>query len=112
MGSIVDFEKLTANSEFSKAYKQGKRWHTQSVVIFYKEDLEKKIGFTASKKVGNAVKRNFAKRRMRSLFFEFKQNLQDGIYVIVAKDQICTMPYESIKKEFIWAFKRLGVYLL
>lgn len=49
---------------------------------------------------------------MRSLFFEFKQNLQDGIYVIVAKDQICTMPYESIKKEFIWAFKRLGVYLL
>lgn len=68
------------------------------------------MGFTASKKVGNAVKRNFAKRRMRALFFEFAENLNDGIYVFVAKDQVCQMPYEELKKDLSWSFKRLNCF--
>jgi ribonuclease P protein component len=99
--------KLKTNKEFSQVYKTGKKWHSKGVVVFYKEGLEKKVGFTASKKVGNAVKRNFAKRRMRALFFELEQTLKGGTYVFVAKDQIYHMLYEDLKRDFRWSLKKL-----
>jgi len=77
-------------------------------VVFYKSGLEKRVGFTASKKVGNAVKRNLSKRRLRALFLELENNLLDGSYVFVAKENINRMSYESLKKGLLWSFKRLG----
>ncbi len=68
------------------------------------------MGFTASKKVGNAVKRNLAKRRMRALFFEIQESLKDGTYIFVAKDRMCQMSYESLKKGFLWSLRRLDCY--
>lgn len=99
--------KLKKNKEFSQVYQTGKKWHSKGVVVFFKEGLEKKVGFTASKKVGNAVKRNFAKRRMRALFFEVEKTLKNGTYVLVAKDQIYQMLYEDLKKDLRWSFRKL-----
>jgi len=76
-------------------------------VIFYNVGLKKKVGFTASKKVGNAVKRNLAKRRLRALFFELCGEIDSGSYVFVAKSKIVDMDYESIRKNLIWSLKRL-----
>jgi hypothetical protein len=47
------------------------------------------VGFIASKKVGNAVKRNRAKRRMRALFSDFESSFASGIYIFVAKKSYC-----------------------
>ena len=56
------------------------------------QDLDNKIGvgYTATKKIGNAVSRNRAKRRMRSLVSRFiKEDLtcfdKQSSYVLVAK---------------------------
>ena len=65
------------------------------------------MGFTASKKVGNAVKRAQAKRRMRALFFENRENLIDGTYVFVARDKIGQISYSELKRCFNWSLKRL-----
>ncbi|WP_458701710.1 ribonuclease P protein component [Sulfurospirillum sp. 1307] len=108
MGSIGSFEKLKQSSEFSSIYKKGKKWHSDGVVVFFKKGLEKKVGFTASKKVGNAVKRARAKRRMRALFLEINSDLVDGIYVFVAKDRMSQMSYVELKKGFLWSLKRMG----
>jgi len=98
---------LTLNSQFTDVYKQAKRWHSDGVVVFFKKGSEKKVGFTASKKVGNAVKRAQAKRRMRALFFENQENLIDGTYVFVAKDRMSQMSYDELKRGFNWSLKRL-----
>ena len=59
------------------------------------QDLDNKIGigYTATKKIGNAVKRNRAKRRMRALISSLLK--QDNIlfkekysYVLIAKQSI------------------------
>ncbi len=76
-------------------------------MVFYNLGLEKKVGFTASKKVGNAVKRNLAKRRLRALFFELCEELNSGSYIFVAKNRIIDVDYESLKKSLIWSLKRL-----
>jgi len=98
---------LTLNSQFSNVYKHAKKWHSDGVVLFFKKGSEKKVGFTASKKVGNAVKRAQAKRRMRALFFDHQDKLVDGIYLFVAKDRMSQMSYDELKRGIRWSLKRL-----
>jgi ribonuclease P protein component len=81
--------------------------HTKYFVCFYYPlDYKKEVGFIASKKVGNAVKRNYAKRRLRALFFAQKK-LRDGIYVFVAKVGILDVKFYHIQKVFKITIKEL-----
>jgi ribonuclease P protein component len=60
-------EKLRNNREFRKVYEQGQRFHTPyfSVFILPTEDSRQRIGYTVTRKIGNAVIRNRCKRRLR-----------------------------------------------
>jgi ribonuclease P protein component len=70
-------------------------------VLFYlPNNGVQQVGFTATKKLGNAVKRNRAKRRMRALFCEFAPSLKDGSYIFVAKAEILTSSYQNLKNDF------------
>jgi len=92
---------LKLHKEFQYIYNKGKNRHTASVVLFYlPQDGIHKVGFTATKKLGNAVKRNRAKRRMRAIFREYSHSLKDGSYVFVAKSAIFDISYENFNNEF------------
>ncbi|SFV58477.1 Ribonuclease P protein component [hydrothermal vent metagenome] len=58
------------------------------------------MGFTATKKLGNAVRRNRAKRRMRALFREHSDSLKDGIYIFVAKVGLFERSYKELQHDF------------
>ncbi|MGD9717619.1 MAG: ribonuclease P protein component [Sulfurimonadaceae bacterium] len=92
---------MKLHKEFQSIYKKGKNAHSNSVVLFFLPQNEiHSVGFTATKKLGNAVKRNRAKRRMRALFCEFSPSLQDGTYIFVAKQPLIDAPYEKLREEF------------
>ena len=62
------------------------------------------FGFTATKKIGNAVKRNRAKRRMRSListFLKENHNLFDNTstYILIAKKTLIKASFLDLKAE-------------
>ena len=61
-----------------------------------------RAGFTASKKVGNAVCRNRARRRLRPLCAEFLPVL--GIagydYVVIARSAVLNRPWHKLRREF------------
>lgn len=82
--------------------------HTSSFLTLYKQD-NKKVGFTVSKKIGNAVKRNRAKRRLRALFSEFSGLIDNGTYVFIAKESINRIDYKSLKNDFRYSLKKLRV---
>jgi ribonuclease P protein component len=71
------------------------------VVLFYlpKQTIHK-VGFTATKKIGNAVKRNRAKRRLRALFCEYSPLLKDATYIFVAKQSINEISHQQLKEDF------------
>ena len=94
--------------EFQLVYKKGKAAHAKSSVLFYLNDKEYKNGFTASKKVGNAVFRNRAKRRLRALFQELSPQMNTGTYIFVAKEAIKDTSFENLKLDMQRALKKVG----
>ncbi|MDA7817820.1 ribonuclease P protein component [Sulfurimonas sp.] len=98
---------MKQHREFQYVYKKAKDAHSSSVVLFFLPSQNThKVGFTATKKTGNAVKRNRAKRRMRALFRENSSLLKDGTYIFVAKVAIHETSYETLKKDFTKVLNR------
>ncbi len=79
-------------------------------MVFYKKTTEKKVGFVASKKVGNAVQRAFSKRRCRAVFTKLHDKLKAGSYVFICKDKIVLSPYNDFEKNIIWSLKKLKCF--
>lgn len=99
---------MKLSKEFQLVYKRAKVAHAKSSVLFYLKGKEYKKGFTASKKVGNAVHRNHAKRRLRALFSEFSPLMRSGTYIFVAKEAIHDTSYEVLKSDVSRALKKVG----
>ena len=71
-----------------------------------------RIGFTASRKVGNAVARNRAKRRLRALSMEvMTQHAMPGRdYVLIARQTTPTRDYSALRGDLERALKRLKLW--
>mgnify|MGYP003222736096 CR=1 FL=1 len=95
---------LRKNSDFSAIYKRGKSVGDRYVVLFYRPNglSYNRTGFLASKKVGNSVKRNRAKRLMKSLPSGYD-------FIIIARNTICGKKCAEVERSLISAFKRTGV---
>jgi len=93
--------RLKESREFQRVYRNGKSSHSPLLVLFFLPSPQQiTIGFTAGKKVGNAVKRNRAKRRMRALVSSYASRMAPGRYVLVAKAETATAPYAALDKAF------------
>jgi len=70
------------------------------------------VGFTASKKVGNAVERNRARRRLRSAVDAvMPRHAKDAHdYVVIARAQTVRRPYGSLLEDLASALKRLRLW--
>lgn len=69
-----------------------------------------RVGYTASKKVGNAVTRNRAKRRLRALARDLLPKLgQDGCdYVLIARaGTTTTRDYAALQSDLTWAMGKI-----
>jgi ribonuclease P protein component len=62
------YKTLTRNNEFSRTYHRGKSFVHPHVVVYVNKNRvgHTRIGLTATKKIGNAVTRNRARRVMRA----------------------------------------------
>ncbi len=104
-------ERLRRRADFLRAAK-GRKWTTPSLMlqmVARGEDGEPRIGFTASKRIGGAVERNRARRRLREAAREIlPQRARRGHdYVIVARRECLTRPYDGLKKDLALALDKL-----
>ena len=73
-----------------------------NVQILHNQNLEESIGvgYTASKKIGNAVKRNKAKRIMRELARKIIINgKRNSYYVLIAKSSLLNEKFDKLLLE-------------
>ena len=98
-------ETIKKRAEFIASSK-GDKFVTPSF-IFLKHKLNgayvnhPKVGYTASKKIGGAVMRNRAKRRMRFLAKEvlFDNAKPNTNYVIIARRKILEYPFSQMAND-------------
>lgn len=104
---------IKKRSEFVKIGKDGVAVKKKSVIVLcLKSDMDA-VGYTASRRVGNAVLRNRAKRRLRHLVREFDPLLQGGFsFVLIATSHTPKVDFSILKTEIRQAIERVKSYSL
>ncbi len=88
---IMKIIKLKENREFRRVYNKGKSLVCPCFVIYVNKNRANntRLGITVGKKIGNAVKRNRAKRVITAAFSMVYPNIGSGYdFVIVARTRI------------------------
>ncbi len=99
---------LKENRDFHRLYRRGKSSVTPELVIYFSKNRnnETRFGITTGKKIGNAVKRNRARRIIRAAFYEVSETLKGNYdFVFVARGKTPYLKSMDIKKAMYKAFK-------
>lgn len=105
---------LTDNYYFKRAYNIGKSVIGKNCVIYYINNKlnYNRFGFTASKKIGSAVERNRAKRKIKEICRLNHYKLKQGYdIVIVIRARAIKTEYNYLLKEIIHHFNKLGLMI-
>ena len=105
---------LSKNAEF-KYLLSGKKMSNKYSTIFFKKISNKNlnrlnISFVTKKKIGNAIKRNKIKRRLRNIMNDAIKNININFnfcYLIIARITILNDPYENIKQTLFSEFSKI-----
>lgn len=105
---------LKRNKEFRYAYRTGRSAGCKSMVLIYAKGRadEVKIGFSVSKKLGNAVVRNRIKRRLREAVTPLIPNIKTGCkLIIIAKLPIKTEKLPAIESSMRYMIKKANLLM-
>jgi ribonuclease P protein component len=105
--------RISNRKDYNYIYKNGKKIQSRYIIVFLAaNNLEyDRFGIVTSKKVGNAVLRNKAKRRLRSIVQAHLPDLKTGFdLVIVARFNIKETIYAVLERDFLNAAKKANLF--
>ena len=105
---------LSKNEDF-KTILGGKKISNKYLTIFFKKLSDKdykklNISFVTKKKIGNAVKRNKIKRRLRNIMNDAVKKINLNLkycYLLIAKISVLNAPYKNIKQTLFSDFEKI-----
>ncbi len=105
---------LSKNEEFKNLLNK-KKFSNKYVTIFFgvldnKNNKKLNISFVTKKKIGNAVKRNKIKRRLRNIFNDAAKKISikfNYSYLVIAKPTMLNNEYTTIKETLIQSLKKI-----
>jgi len=101
-------ERLKKRHEFLRAAR-GVKWVTPGLILQCwqrGDDNSSRIGFTVTKRVGNAVVRNRVKRRLREAARHDKTHAQTGFdYVVIGRKSTIPRDFSKLEQDLSSAFR-------
>ena len=105
---------LSKNEDFKNLLKQ-KKISNKYVTIFFgklnnKDNKKLNISFVTKKKLGNSVKRNKIKRRLRNIINEAVKKISikfNYSYLVIAKSTMLNNEYKNIKETLFQDLKKI-----
>ena len=104
---------LKRHKEFRYTYRAGKAVSCRLFTLVYVPNRSHRlqVGFSVSKKIGNSVCRNRAKRRLRACITPMLANLKTGKNLIfIARTEVLTCPFTKMQEEMQRLLERAGVW--
>ncbi|MBL4692481.1 MAG: ribonuclease P protein component [Magnetovibrio sp.] len=113
--------RLKKRPDFLKVAATRKKWASPGFILQVRShpavgkparaDGFLRVGFTVSKKVGNAVHRNRAKRRLRALAQDILPTRANGGYdlVLIGRRTTIDRPYAKLVDDLLKALDKMGV---
>ena len=105
---------LSNNDEFKSLLKKKKMSNKYATIFFgvlnNKDKKKLNISFVTKKKIGNAVKRNKIKRRLRNIMNDAckeKSINQKYSYLVIAKPTMLSSEFKDIKKTLFQEFNNI-----
>ena len=94
-------EIIKTNKDFTKAYKKGRFSANNLIAVYFIPNRRpyNRIGITTSKKIGNAVRRNRARRIIRAAYRNTEKHFPIGFDIIfVARTDIISVKSTDIER--------------
>ena len=103
---------LKENHEFRRLYNKGASAVSGSMVIYCRKNRmdHNRLGITVSVKLGHAVVRNRARRRLREVYRLNNGALRQGYdFVIVARGRTLTASWKELNDTFLRLCRKLDL---
>lgn len=107
--------RLKRRADFLRVAAARRKWAAPGLILQVSNqpaeplsDSLVRVGFTASRKVGNAVMRNRARRRLRAVAAELiGRHAKPGLdLVLIARTETCARPFDELKRDLLQGLKR------
>lgn len=103
--------RLKNTQDFSRVFKEGKSFANRFLVIYHAPNRmdHYRVGFSVSKKVGNAVVRNKVKRLLREAFrLELADTALAVDFIIIARPAAAELGFDEIRKNLVHLLVKTG----
>lgn len=100
-------EHIRRRADFEQVYAEGLKVSGRYMMVFLRrtEGSTPRLGIAATRKMGGAVTRNRAKRRVRELFRQHRPDSALDI-VVVPRRELVDAPFASLETEFLTLLDR------
>ena len=105
--------RLKRRADFLRVAAARRKWAAPGLILQVAAQPEPpsggiRVGFTASRKVGNAVKRNRARRRLKALAAEMiAGGAHPGLdLVLIARPATVDRPFDELRRDLVQSLKR------
>ncbi|WP_408955301.1 ribonuclease P protein component [Natroniella sp. ANB-PHB2] len=109
---MVKDGKLKKTYQFRKVYKRGKSVANRLLVLYVlsTENSTRRIGYSVTKKIGNAVVRNRVKRILKEAYRHNNDKLVSGVdLVLIARKPIVNASYQRIENRLNHLFRKAKI---
>ena len=103
--------RLQKNRAFQYVYRKGHSVACGNLVLLLAPGREKRVGFSVSKKVGNAVTRNKVRRRLRECFRPHLGDVKTGLYVVIARPSAANAAFRDLDRDVHYLLRKQGAFL-
>ena len=106
--------RMKSRAEFSRVREEGSSFGGRYLVLGYLPEpdlaINFKFGIILTRKVGNAVKRNRIRRRVRAIVGELGERVtQSGYLVMIARRQASLASFEELRHDLKKLARKAGI---